>query len=185
MNELKYLFLIIVLLFTDIAAAQLVVQVENDPYFSPSLISVSEAGDDFVSLIENTNDSYLSVTTDNIFNKAQKKYPWYITVYKSDINWDNNLTLEIRRSSDGNNWNNGNGNNGNGNGNNGNGNGNSNNGKLYDGTSYREVTNLPAYFFGGGRETMNIQISFRLNNVSVLIPADDYETTILYTIYEY
>ena len=92
-------------------------------------------------------------------------YYWSVDIQKSDIFWDDRIKIFVRRTS---------------------------NGQAYSYTSFphqinggevfQEVTDFNQYFFSGLRGHTNIKIQYKMEGVSVLIPAEKYETEVIYTI---
>jgi hypothetical protein len=82
---------------------------------------------------------------------------YQVLVEKSDINWDPNLTVSVVRTG----------------GNNVNG-----------GLSFIPITNTPQLFYNGTGNSGVVNYQYRVEGVSVLIPADTYSTDIVFTFFE-
>jgi len=88
-------------------------------------------------------------------------FDWRVDISKSDTNWDANLQLWTRRTGNGTGL-----------------------GSISGGTAYQQVTGVDSYFFNGNFPHYNIPIQYQVRGVSVQVPADSYETTVVYTITE-
>lgn len=92
-------------------------------------------------------------------------YQWSVDVRKSDFFWDDRIKIFARRTRDGQPY-------------------------LYaslphninGGEVFQEVTDFDQYFFQGLRGFNDIRVQYKLEGVSVLIPAERYNTVIIYTI---
>lgn len=90
---------------------------------------------------------------------------WRVDVSKNDVQWDNRLRLEIRRT----------------------GNGNAQGFWIFStsitgGTNYIPVGNVSSQFFTGNGIFVNIPIQYRLSGFSVLMPAQNYSTDVVFTL---
>ena len=143
---------------------QMEFQVDGNISFDNSGYSISEAGEDYLASIENQSSVYFSVLYtsfwDRLFNSNSK---WSIHVNKTDVLWDNNLMLEIRRTGNGSNiW--------------------GRNVNIHDGTRFQVISNTPTYFIRGLREVYNIPISFKISGASVTMGAKQFETNVVITV---
>ena len=146
---------------------QLKVELEGNAFFDNSNFTIGEAGEDFSSGIETESSVFISVLYTDDFNK--KKNPntkWNIKIFKSDMNWDNKLKLETRRTGRGDRQ------------------GNSGNPNIHDGENYQEVSNTSTYFFRGKSEIVYIPISLRLSGLSIAMGAETFETNVVFTVYD-
>lgn len=146
---------------------QLKVELEGNAVFNNSNFTIGEAGEDFPSGIESESSFYISVLYMDDFNK--KKNPntkWNIKLFKSDLNWNNQLRLEAKRTGNGDKLKN---------------NGNAN---INDGENYQEITNTSTYFFRGKSEIAYIPISLRISGLSVAMGAETFETNVVFTVYD-
>lgn len=80
---------------------------------------------------------------------------WRVDIRKSDQTWDNNFRIYARRTG---------------------GTG------ITGGTTYQEITDIDMYFFNGSDNKFLIPIQYRLEGVSLQIPADSYSIIIYYTL---
>ncbi len=89
---------------------------------------------------------------------------WRVDVSKSDINWNNSLVLSNVRT--------------------GNGTFQSTffSSGISGGTTFQTITNANTPFFSGNGNIINIPIQLQLSGYSVLIPAGNYSTNIIYTL---
>ena len=83
---------------------------------------------------------------------------WRVDVKKVDTNWQGNLILYIKRTSNG------------------------TGGSISGGTAYQEVTDSNTSFFSGSDDVSGVKAQLKLSGVSVQIPIDIYTTTVYYTI---
>jgi hypothetical protein len=86
---------------------------------------------------------------------------WSVQISKSDIDWNNQIEIWIKRT--------------------GNGTG---GGEVYSGTTYQKINNIPMSFINGKKAVNKIPLQLEIRNLSVTIPARDYSTNIVYTLYE-
>lgn len=84
---------------------------------------------------------------------------WRVDVKRSDSNWHPDFILLVRRTTDGNGP-----------------------GGIGGGTTAIKVTEAWKGFFGGRGDRINIRARLILAGVSVQIPPDTYNTTVLYTV---
>ncbi len=119
-----------------------------------SAMSLPEAGTNF-------NSTYTSSAGQTFIDidDRNKKYNWRIDVRKSDLNWNSNLLLYIRRT----------------------GNGVTKAGAPLGGTNFQLLTNTNQYFFHGTRDNFLIPLQYQLTGVSVTLPAQNYSTNIIFT----
>lgn len=123
-----------------------------------------EAGSDFAGTYQSDEAQvYISTTT----RKGKGNFNWSISVHKEDINWDPSLRISARRTGSGTSSGNGNG-----------------GGLIQGGTDFQELTGGLRYFFSGKKGRLEMPIQYQIDNVSVLIPADNYSTTIIFTMTE-
>ena len=115
---------------------------------------VEGAGSDLKSDYESAADA-VSIS---ISATAGVSDAWRVDVKKVDTNWQGNLILYIKRTSNG------------------------IGGSVSGGTAYQEVTGSDTSFFSGSDDVSGIKAQVKLNGVSVQIPIDIYTTTIYYTI---
>ena len=89
---------------------------------------------------------------------------WRVDVRKVDSNWNSNLLLYLKRTSDGIGG---------------------PGSKVYGGTSYMEISDVDQSFVTGARDRTNIDIQFKVSGLSINIPVGTYITTVYYTVVEY
>lgn len=161
------LSIIIVSLGFSISAQNLQVDVTGDAIFDSSNFSVSEAGEDYSSSSNMEKSIFLTIRlSDSWSGKSNPKVSWTVSIHKSDLIWDTNLTLTTKRNGDGENLNS------------------KGKVKIYDGTSYQSISNNPIYFFSGESEVANIPLKLKLNGLSIVMGARDFETNIMLTVYD-
>jgi hypothetical protein len=167
MKKPVHLFVLLQLLIPVLVnGQQIAVQLEGDTNFNNNLIQISEAGDDYSSSILAQFSVYVSVINNDPVNKMNPNYRWRIFVHKLDMEWHNKLQLETRRA--------------------GNGIRPGNPGTIHinDGESFQQITNIPVYFFGGRGEIVQIPVSLKMSGFSVAMGARDFETTLVFTVYD-
>jgi len=87
----------------------------------------------------------------------------YVYVTRSDIAWHNNLTLKIRRTSNGTN----------------------NNNTINGGLLYQTITSAPSpvtTLFTCEGPFINLSFQYEITGISVVLPVQSYATTIMYTV---
>jgi|OpeIllAssembly_1097287.scaffolds.fasta_scaffold01503_4 hypothetical protein len=123
---------------------------------SPS--DISEAGNDYPT-------PYTSTINQTLLTIIPKNYKKLIYVYvtRSDIAWHNNLTLKIRRTSNGTN----------------------NNNTINGGLLYQTITSAPSpvtTLFTCEGPFINLSFQYEITGISVVLPVQSYATTIMYTV---
>ncbi len=163
----QYLILLIFLAgYISSTAQSMVVEVQGSATFN-NLYVISEAGADFPSNIESESNMEISVLYSSYWDKRDNPNgKWRIHINKSDINWNSNLSLLIKRSGDG--YKNGS-------------NGTAN---IHDGENYLPVTDSPSYFFEGKGEITNIPLQLSISGFSIIMGSQEYETSITLTVYD-
>lgn len=115
---------------------------------------VAGAGSDLKSDYESTVDA-VSI---NISATTGASDSWRIDIKKVDTNWQGNLILYLKRTSNG------------------------TGGSVSGGTAYQEVTDTSTSFFSGFDDVSGIKAQLKLSGTSIQIPMDTYTTTVYYTI---
>lgn len=144
------------------------VTVTGNVNFSNSGYSITEAGNDFPTLSASSSAAYISInytnTLDLIFGADVK---WRIFISKSDNFWHQNLNLEIKRTGNGSkaSWF-------------------GPSPTINHGTTFQTITNNPVYFFRGRYGISNIPLAFQLSGASLSMGANEFDTTIVFTIYD-
>ncbi|MHB1146068.1 MAG: hypothetical protein ACYC01_00580 [Lutibacter sp.] len=116
---------------------------------------ISEAGNDYpATYASNTNQTLLTINPKNL-NK-----PINVYVSRSDISWNSNLNLKVKRTSNGTN-------------------GNTN---ISGGLIYQTITNIDANFFVCYGYHTFIPLQYEITGISVLLPVQSYSATITYTV---
>lgn len=144
---------------------QTTISVTGNPVFPSTVFDVTEAGNDFVSSVVSTDGSLISIDNTETNLHRNGKFNWSVSVNKSDINWNPTLGIQVRRSGDGTE-------------------GSNSNNSITGGTNFQSVSDIPSTFFEGTAARDNVPIEYQISNISVLIPADNYETTVYFTVYE-
>lgn len=148
-------------------AQDLMIQTEGDANFSHNLTPISEAGLDYPSSLEAESSILISVIYNNLLDKKNNPNDkWRVHLHKIDMEWNPELSLEARRTGRGFKPNN------------------PGNPNISDGDNFQPVTNIPAYFFRGRGEIVQIPVSLQLRGFSVTMGARDFETSLIFTVYD-
>lgn len=119
---------------------------------------VKKAGDDFKNnKAKKRLKGRLKISFPNQFGQYYQY--WTVEVRREDIHWDNRLSIWARRKN--------------------------NTSGVYYGSYFRKIHICDDFFFNGYGSKNNIQIEFELRGLSVVIPADTYETEIIFTVMDY
>lgn len=104
---------------------------------------------------------YESVVDFKLLDIKNANGNWRIDIRKTDAVWDSNVTLYVRRSSDG-----------------------TGGTTITGGTAYQAVTNTDATFFSGSGDWSNIGVQFKVSGAyaSAGVDIGTYTTTLTYTI---
>ncbi len=133
---------------------------------------VSDAGNDLSNVIESaTNQNIMDIRyTTSILILGIGANPFRIEVRKSDINWNGSIIPAVRRT------------------------GGTPDNSLLDilsnpssitgGVNYQNITNISTTLFTGYGKVDNITLQYRFSGISLALPADDYETEIIYTMWD-
>jgi len=121
------------------------------------------AGSDLNSTYESDPDE-VTVRIRNRDVKPSEYWAWHVDIHRIDGNWPSGFHLDIRRTGDG----------------------------VGDGTitglgAYEEIDDNPASpypSFSGTYDRRLIPMQFRLRDVSLQVPPDDYDTSVVYTLVE-
>ena len=123
--------------------------------------SISEAGNDYnMTLMSPLNQTLLdiSVPVTNI--------SWRVDIHKQDSFWNASLILWVHKTGDG-------------------------VGALgssilpIGATPYLQVSNLGQLFFAGTKNYVNIPVQYEIHGLSVLIPSENYNMSVIYTLIAY
>lgn len=162
------LVVVLAMAFYCAQAQDLGVSLDGMVAFDEESITINDAGSDFALTVESESPLYVAIIFGNFWDKSSNpNAPWRIEVQKSDYNWNNNLVLETVRA--------------------GNGINSKNRNKptnIYDGTNYQTVNNMSGYFFSGRGEIEEIPVNFKITGMSVVNGAQDFETKVVFTIYD-
>jgi hypothetical protein len=121
--------------------------------------TITEAGLNYTTNVTSSTSQSLMNVNGSIVSTPK------IYVQKTDVSWNSNLTLWIKRNTGG-------------------------SGGFFasitNGTNFQQITNSPLYFYevftGLGTSVNNIPIQYEIRGLSVLIPAQSYTTTLLFTV---
>jgi hypothetical protein len=116
---------------------------------------ISGAGSDLRDTYESPSDA----TSIAILDCTGTAEAWRVDVSRSDVEWNSNLTLYLRRTSDG-----------------------IGDGTILGGEEYQEVTSSINAFFSGEGDRQFIYVQYKLTGESVQIPRDQYISNITYTV---
>ncbi len=132
------------------------IKIQGSPSFSFANTDI-QPGEGFPTLSETSNNINIDI------KKLSKNAYWTVSVNKNDINWNNQVKIFVRRTSGGS------------------GHG---SGSVYGGLNYIQINNLSSTFITGDKKVNDIDIQYKITGVDVTLPADDYYTDIVYTLYE-
>nr|WP_319270712.1 hypothetical protein [uncultured Draconibacterium sp.] len=161
----KFILFTVLVISSLVGKAQLLqLSLNGMATFNETQLMVDEAGEDINATIESNSSVYLSVYSYYFWEMLNGK--WQIYVHKRDVTWNDEIILELRREGKGRKW--------------------LSNGtpNIHDGSSYFRLTNNPTYFFRGRGLVLDIPMGFRLSNVSLTMGANDFETDVVFTIYD-
>ena len=116
---------------------------------------LSGAGSDLRDTYESPSDA----TTIQILDCSGTVESWRVDVSRSDVEWDNNLTLFVRRTSNG-----------------------IGDGTIRDGEEYQEVTSSSASLFSGEGDRQFINVQYKLTGESTQVPRNQYISNIIFTV---
>ena len=146
-----------------LSAQEIKIEVHGAPIFPVASLFVSDAGNDIiVSPSEGIPESQ-SNTRLNIFTDRKGKFEYEVWVRA--VNVPDGVTLEVKRDNAGTKPNGGGGPN-----------------ALSGGTTFLAINDSRASFFTGDEERINIAISFRLKNISVVQPIENQNYQILFEV---
>lgn len=161
----RYNFIIVLCFFVfGVHAQGLQLSLNGMVTFNEMQMSVDDAGEDINGSIVSNSSTYLSVYSFYYWEMINGK--WQIYVHKRDVEWNETINLELLREGKGRKLF---------------GNGTPN---IHDGTSYFKLTNNPTYFCRGRGLVLDIPLAFRLRNLSLTLGANDFETDVVFTIYD-
>lgn len=162
---MKRIIIILVLFFgiKHVGAQEFYVTASGIVSFNETQLIVGEAGDD-ISANLRSNAVYLSVNSNYFWNMKNER--WKIYVHKSDINWDDDINFTVKRTGNGKKYS---------------GKGKTN---LQGGKSDFKINDNPTYFYKGKDRVLNIPMKFRIRKLSLTMGAGDYETDVVFTIYD-
>lgn len=168
--SVKYLcrFCLLLSLFLSVhiaSYAQLSLTLTGSWSYTVPATDITEAGNDFTGTYA-SSASQVQIGVDNGGGFLQELfgYNWRVSVRKTDANWDNTASIFVRRT---------------------------NNGSpifswltltLTGGQAYQQITGTDQIFFSGNRGARGINIQYELRGVSVVMAAQSYSTTIVYTV---
>lgn len=147
------------------AGQQLVVQVDGEISFDSNAFIISEAGEDHTTSVESSGTFYISVLSDNqLDKKINPSHRWQVSVQKQDINWNNNLNLEISRTGLGIRS------------------GTGGSTQLEDGEIFKRITDTSIFFFKGRGEVEQIPLAFKISGFSVTMGAKNLDSRLIFTV---
>lgn len=142
--------------------AQLKFKVNGNWSYTVPANDVTEAGSDFTGTYTSL-ESQVNIKVKYKGYEVQG-YSWRVSVKKLDSFWDNTASIYVRRTSDGVPIKAGRPT------------------TITGGTVFQQITDVDQYFFEGYRGSKFIDIQYQLQGVSVVMPAQSYSTTIIYTL---
>jgi len=162
---MKKAILILVIFFCikQVCAQEFLVTASGIVSFNKTQLVVGEAGSD-ISANLRSNTVYLSINSNYFWNMKNER--WRIYVHKSDINWDDDINFTVKRTGTGKKYSGG------------------GTPEIQGGKGYRKVTDNPTYFYKGKDKVLNIPMKFRIKKLSLTMGAEDFETDVIFTIYD-
>ncbi|KJF44501.1 hypothetical protein [Draconibacterium sediminis] len=161
----RFSFLIVLCFFAfGIYAQGLQLALTGMVTFNEVQIKVSDPGEDIEAVITANSGVQLSVESQNYWEQNNEK--WRIYVHKTNVEWADEIRLEVRRQGDGDKLNKKSG------------------GNVHDGSTFAEIKDNPTYFFRGMGLISNIPLDFRINDISLSLGANNFETDVVFTIYD-
>lgn len=164
MNGIKYIsiftIMLILAVFSNNVGAQLTIwvnQTNSNPIFDTSVISVTEAGNNFNSTISQTTSNTL------ISIDAPQNTNW--SVYASYSSSGGNYNIDVKRSGSGTNRNGG-----------------TATGSISGGQTPVILSSNPTLFYQGKSDRYNVPVLFSLSNLTVLNTAGNITYTITFTV---
>jgi len=155
----KPIIIIVILatiLFAGCAEAQMTISATGN--WSPSIGEAdlqSGAGSDLISTYESNSDQ-VSITIGGASGKS-----WRVDVKRTNVVWNDDLTLSIQRTGAG-----------------------SGSGSILGGTTYQLIETSDSEFFSGTEDRSGIPAQLKLGGVSLQVPPNTYSTTVTYTLVE-
>lgn len=145
------------------------VSITGTATFDNANFSIGEAGEDFPSSIESGSTIFVSVVSNNFWDRRDNpNKKWKIYIHKTNFSWNRKLKLKIKRTGKGVKKSN-------------KGNENPN---IHGGNSFQRVTNNPTYFIEGKGQILQIPLNIKLSGSSIIMGAKNYETNIVLTVYD-
>lgn len=107
---------------------------------------------------EDFSGSYES-NLNQVYIDVESNKTWTVLVQKNNIDWNNDLRIYVKRSGDG-----------------------IGSKKVTGGKNYRRIRNKSNNFFKGDKDRLFIPLQYKVDRVSVTIPANTYIVEIVYTL---
>jgi hypothetical protein len=109
--------------------------------------------------LHDTYESPADATAIEILDCTGTAERWRVDVSRSDLEWNNNLVLYARVTSNG-----------------------VGDGTVSGGGDFQEVTSSPSTFFSGVNNRQFIYVQYKLTGESVQVPIDKYRSTVTFTV---
>ncbi|PXY01653.1 hypothetical protein DF185_09300 [Marinifilum breve] len=141
------------------------IEVKGKWKINVSAKDILNAGNDYNTCYE-SSEGEVEFRVKNNWNHEYNGYSWIVYINKQDEIWHPNLKLSVRRTSDGSSayacysY-------------------------IYGGGYYRNVSDRHSFFCAGYRGRDNVELQYKLEGVSLLLPVRNYKTYVTYTIVEY
>ncbi len=160
--KLIWTIFIILLLFTLAHSQEVTLRVDgNWTRNIGSADLTGGAGSDLQSTYNSSNDGAaisMDISKSPWWLYLFVRWNWRIDVNYEIMNWHPNMQLWVRRTGQ--------------------------ESDIYDGMNFQQVTTNPTYFISGNRNHYNVPLEYELRGISVYIPVDQYQVTVVYTITE-
>ena len=145
-------------------SAQVFVSITGAPSFNTSVLTVTEAGNDYPgNTLESQPTTFINIANNNVLSK--NNYNWSLTVFLKEQNGD--LRLEIQRTGNGTKPN-----------------GSPSSGQLSGGLVPVQLLTTPVQFISGKDDRINIPVKFFIRNISVVQPAESVTFSLVFIVTE-
>lgn len=153
MRTTIFIFILICSAIIVVVAQKKTITLTNNSWLpSVTATPVTIVGNNYTS---STLTSSVNETLLNIISNGS----YTVYVNKTDIDWNAGISLWVRRTGDG-----------------------TGSGNISTNIPFIELTNLDQVLFTGNKDRSNIPIQFEIRGLSVLLPAKQYKTSIVFTI---
>ena len=124
-----------------------------------SALDINDAGNDYASsIVSADNQSLITVSPGG---KSQNYVNIDVLVHREDINWNSNLTLKVKRTSNGTNGN-----------------------TIISGgeINFQTINTIDSFLFSCTGNHTDVPLQYEITGISVLLPVQNFSTTVVYTL---